>query len=108
MIDTRTVTLNHVVETKQIVELPLNGCDHADLVLLAPAWRREPPTIPATWGTRSESCSTFVDPSTRFLCPSRLKFFAHYLHPDKSAPELFVNEIGVAPTHRRQGSPDAS
>ena len=26
-----------------------------------------------------------------------------YLHPDKSAPELWVNEIGVAPTHQRQG-----
>lgn len=26
----------------------------------------------------------------------------HYLHPDKP-PELWVNEVGVAPTHRRQG-----
>lgn len=26
----------------------------------------------------------------------------HYVHPDK-APELFVNEVGVAPTHQRQG-----
>lgn len=26
-----------------------------------------------------------------------------YLHPDKSAPELWINEIGVAPTHQRQG-----
>jgi aminoglycoside 6'-N-acetyltransferase I len=26
-----------------------------------------------------------------------------YLHPDKAAPELWINEIGVAPTHRRQG-----
>jgi aminoglycoside 6'-N-acetyltransferase I len=26
-----------------------------------------------------------------------------YLHPDKPAPELWVNEIGVAPTHHRQG-----
>lgn len=26
----------------------------------------------------------------------------HYLHPDKPA-ELFVNEVGVAPTHRGQG-----
>lgn len=26
----------------------------------------------------------------------------HYLHPDKR-PELWINEVGVAPTHRRQG-----
>jgi ribosomal protein S18 acetylase RimI-like enzyme len=26
----------------------------------------------------------------------------HYLHPDKP-PELFINEVGVAPTHHRQG-----
>ena len=25
-----------------------------------------------------------------------------YLHPDKQ-PQLFINEVGVAPTHRRQG-----
>jgi ribosomal protein S18 acetylase RimI-like enzyme len=26
-----------------------------------------------------------------------------YVHPDKLAPELWINEIGVAPTHHRQG-----
>ncbi len=26
----------------------------------------------------------------------------HYVHPDK-APELWVNEVGVAPTHMRRG-----
>jgi ribosomal protein S18 acetylase RimI-like enzyme len=26
----------------------------------------------------------------------------HYVHPDKPA-ELWINEVGVAPTHRRQG-----
>src|SRR5699024_8565482 len=26
----------------------------------------------------------------------------HYVHPDKPA-ELWVNEVGVAPTHRRRG-----
>lgn len=26
----------------------------------------------------------------------------HYVHPDK-APELWVNEVGVAPTHQNQG-----
>lgn len=26
----------------------------------------------------------------------------HYVHPDK-APELFINEVGIAPTHHRQG-----
>ena len=26
-----------------------------------------------------------------------------YVHPDKSAPEMWINEIGVAPTHQRQG-----
>jgi aminoglycoside 6'-N-acetyltransferase I len=26
-----------------------------------------------------------------------------YIHPDKAAPELWINEIGVAPTHQRQG-----
>ncbi len=26
----------------------------------------------------------------------------HYVHPDKP-PQLWINEVGVAPTHRRQG-----
>jgi ribosomal protein S18 acetylase RimI-like enzyme len=26
----------------------------------------------------------------------------HYIHPDKP-PELWINEIGIAPTHRRRG-----
>ena len=26
-----------------------------------------------------------------------------YVHPDKPAPELWINEIGVAPTHQRLG-----
>ncbi|MCK6478870.1 MAG: GNAT family N-acetyltransferase [Planctomycetes bacterium] len=28
----------------------------------------------------------------------------HYFHPDKPAPEMFVNEVGVAPTHRGRGT----
>lgn len=27
----------------------------------------------------------------------------HYFHPDKPVPELFVNEVGVAPTHQNRG-----
>jgi ribosomal protein S18 acetylase RimI-like enzyme len=27
----------------------------------------------------------------------------HYVHPDKPCPELWINEIGVAGTHRRLG-----
>ena len=27
----------------------------------------------------------------------------HYLHPDKSKPELWINEVGVAPSYQRQG-----
>ncbi len=27
----------------------------------------------------------------------------HYVHPDKSVPELWVNELGVASTHRQRG-----
>jgi ribosomal protein S18 acetylase RimI-like enzyme len=27
----------------------------------------------------------------------------HYFHPDKPKPELFINEVGVASTHRRRG-----
>jgi ribosomal protein S18 acetylase RimI-like enzyme len=27
----------------------------------------------------------------------------HYLHPDKSRPELWINEVGVAPSHHRRG-----
>jgi ribosomal protein S18 acetylase RimI-like enzyme len=26
-----------------------------------------------------------------------------YLHPDKPTPELWINEVGVTPTHQRQG-----
>jgi ribosomal protein S18 acetylase RimI-like enzyme len=26
-----------------------------------------------------------------------------YVHPDKPAPEMWINEIGVAPSHQRQG-----
>ena len=27
----------------------------------------------------------------------------HYVHPDKPNPELWINEVGVAPTHHGQG-----
>ena len=27
----------------------------------------------------------------------------HYVHPDKPAPELWINEVGVAATHRGRG-----
>jgi aminoglycoside 6'-N-acetyltransferase I len=27
----------------------------------------------------------------------------HYVHPDKSRPEMWVNEVGVAPTHQGRG-----
>jgi ribosomal protein S18 acetylase RimI-like enzyme len=27
----------------------------------------------------------------------------HYVHPDKAHPELWINEVGVAATHQRQG-----
>jgi ribosomal protein S18 acetylase RimI-like enzyme len=27
----------------------------------------------------------------------------HYLHPDKPRPEMWINEVGVAPTHRVRG-----
>lgn len=27
----------------------------------------------------------------------------HYVHPDKPTPELWINEVGVAPSHQGQG-----
>ena len=27
----------------------------------------------------------------------------HYVHPDKPRPELWINEVAVAPTHQRRG-----
>ena len=27
----------------------------------------------------------------------------HYVHPDKLRPELWINEVGVAASHRRRG-----
>jgi aminoglycoside 6'-N-acetyltransferase I len=27
----------------------------------------------------------------------------HYVHPDKSSPEMWINEVGVATTHRGRG-----
>ena len=27
----------------------------------------------------------------------------HYVHPDKERPEMWINEVGVAASHRRQG-----
>jgi hypothetical protein len=35
-VDTRSATLNHTVDSRRVVELPLNGRNPADLVLLAP------------------------------------------------------------------------
>ncbi len=35
-VDTRSATLNHTVDSKRVVELPLNGRNPADLILLAP------------------------------------------------------------------------
>lgn len=36
LVDTRAPTLNHTVDSKRVVELPLNGRNPADLVFLAP------------------------------------------------------------------------
>src|SRR5262249_57055891 len=36
VVDTRAATLNHTVDSKRVIELPLNGRNPADLVLLAP------------------------------------------------------------------------
>ncbi|PYV09041.1 MAG: hypothetical protein DMG07_24135, partial [Acidobacteria bacterium] len=36
LVDSRAPTLNHTVDSKRVVELPLNGRNPADLVLLAP------------------------------------------------------------------------
>ena len=46
-VDTRSATLNHTVDSKRVVELPLNGRNPADLVLLAPESRRPPETTAA-------------------------------------------------------------
>lgn len=27
----------------------------------------------------------------------------HYLHPDKTNPEMWINEVGVAPSHHKRG-----
>jgi ribosomal protein S18 acetylase RimI-like enzyme len=27
----------------------------------------------------------------------------HYVHPDKPAPEMWINEVGIAPSHQRRG-----
>jgi aminoglycoside 6'-N-acetyltransferase I len=27
----------------------------------------------------------------------------HYIHPDKARPEMWINEVGVATTHRQRG-----
>jgi hypothetical protein len=35
-VDTRSATLNHTVDSKRVVELPLNGRNPADLILMAP------------------------------------------------------------------------
>ena len=35
-VDTRSATLNHTVDSMRVVELPLNGRNPADLMLLAP------------------------------------------------------------------------
>jgi ribosomal protein S18 acetylase RimI-like enzyme len=31
----------------------------------------------------------------------------HYVHPDKPAPEMWINEVGVATTHRGRGAAKA-
>ena len=48
-VDTRSATLNHTVDSKRIVELPLNGRNPADLVFWLPGWHPERPTTAATW-----------------------------------------------------------
>ena len=32
----------------------------------------------------------------------------HYFHPDKPAPELFVNEVSVSPNYRQRGAAKAA
>ena len=69
MVDTRAATLNHTVDTKRIVELPLNGRNPADLVLLAPGVASGATNNTAMWGIRSgvqkvKKRSPSTDPET--------------------------------------------
>jgi ribosomal protein S18 acetylase RimI-like enzyme len=58
---------------------------------------------------RPDLCAEFLADARHHLVVARdegvvvgMASGVHYVHPDK-APQLFINEVGVAPTHRAQG-----
>jgi ribosomal protein S18 acetylase RimI-like enzyme len=58
---------------------------------------------------RPDLCAEFLADARHHLVVARdegvvvgMAAGVHYVHPDK-APQLFINEVGVAPTHRAQG-----
>jgi len=58
---------------------------------------------------RPESCAEFLSDARHHIAVAidegtvvGMASGVHYVHPDKE-PELWVNEVGVAPTHRNRG-----
>ena len=85
----------------QIDILLLGPSDAAVLDLLAPDVFDE--QVDPRW------CAEFLADARHHLVVARadgvvvgMASAVHYVHPDK-APQLWINEVGVTPTHRRQG-----
>jgi GNAT superfamily N-acetyltransferase len=58
----------------------------------------------------SQAAESFLNDSRHHLVVAMDEGFVvgfvsavHYAHPDKPRPEMWINEVGVAPTHHRRG-----
>src|SRR5262245_58089421 len=100
-VDTRAATLNHTVDSKRVVELPLNGRNPADLVLLAPgvtpvggntgdqgssAWRPRGQKEVSVNGSRNNNLRYTLDGGTNMddMVNHNLAFPIHDAGPESS------------------------
>lgn len=86
-----------------MLEIKLLGPSDEDLLSNAAADVFDHPVVP------SSAAEFLRDPRHRLVAAldgnTVMGFVSGviYLHPDKPAPELWINEIGVAPTYQRRG-----
>jgi ribosomal protein S18 acetylase RimI-like enzyme len=84
-------------------EITIAGPEHADWFANVADGVFDDPLVP-------ERLAEFLNDPRHHLVVARaagaiLGFVSavHYVHPDKDAPELWVNEVGVAPAFQRRG-----
>ena len=85
------------------IEIKFLGADDAGVLLQAASGLFDDPIDPAATAAflRDPLHHMFVAIEDGFVVG--FVSAVHYFHPDKPRPELWINEVSVAPSHQRRG-----